>query len=121
MSVPSPTALAAATAAIGGACAPLNLALRGLGWPYLSRSAIHARRVAGTLPVMPKRLGGRWVIYARDAAELFEIRTPPVDESSPVASPRRGPGRPRKRASTGIHNEPFPHAGHPPYTGGGTP
>lgn len=118
---PTPTAIAAATAAIGGAVVPLPLALQGLGWPYLSRSAIHARRIAGTLPVRPKRLGGRWVVYARDVARLFEVDPLQTDESPPAPPPRRGPGRPRKLASTSIHNEPFPPAGHPPYTDGGEP
>lgn len=116
---PTPTAIAAATAAIGGAVVPLPLALQGLGWPYLSRSAIHARRIAGTLPVMPKRLGGRWVIYARDAAELFEIREPQIDESPPPIQPRRRPGRPRKLASMSIHDELSPQAARAAHTSGG--
>lgn len=118
---PSPTAIAAAVAAIGGVVAPLPRALQGLGWPYRSRSAIHARRVAGTLPITPRRLGGRWVVYARDVASLFEVDTPQTDEPPPATPPRRGPGRPRKLASTSIHNEPFPNAGRPPYTDGGAP
>lgn len=120
-SSPTPTPLAAATAAIGGAVAPLPRALKGLGWPYLSRSAVHARRVAGTLPVTPRRLGGRWVVYARDAAQLFETGGPPVNESPPQTSPRRGPGRPRKLASTNIHNELFPQAARSAYPAQGAP
>lgn len=104
MSNPSLSALAAATTAIGGACAPLNRALRGLGWPYLSRSSIHARRVAGTLPVVTRQLGGRWVVYASDAARLFE--TADAIDEAPAMAVRRGPGRPRKCApNTGGHHE----------------
>lgn len=97
VSTPTAAAVAAAAKAIGGIVAPLNRALRGLGWPYLSRSAIHARRIAGTLPVVPQRLGGRWVIYAKDAAPLFEsVAGGTEDEVHTVATPR-GLGRPRKR------------------------
>jgi len=95
--VANSTAVIAAHAALGGAVVPLAAALVALGWPYLSRSSIHARRLAGTLPVVPRRLGGRWVVYATDAAPLFE-REEPVVGSSPAASSRRGPGRPRKFA-----------------------
>lgn len=103
MSNPSPSALAAAAAAIGGACAPLNRALRGLGWPYLSRSAVHARRVAGTLPVVTRQLGGRWVVYASDAARLFEAAD--AIEKAPATPAHRGPGRPRKVAHSGGSHE----------------
>jgi len=96
-SAPSPTAVAAAHAALGGAVVPLATALVAIGWPYLSRSAIHARRVAGTLPVMPRRLGGRWVVYAVDAAPLF-AREEPKTATLFAAPAHRGPGRPRKRA-----------------------
>lgn len=99
-SAPRSTALAAAAEAIGGVCAPLNRALRGLGWPYMSRSAIHARRVAGTLPVVTRQLGGRWVVYAKDAACLFE--TGEMVEDEPAAPVRRGPGRPRKVSSAAV-------------------
>lgn len=95
--VSSPTAVAAATEAIGGACVPLTKALTRLGWPFLSRSAIHARRVAGTLPVMPRRLGARWVVYAVDAAPLFAREDPKTATLFAVPA-HRGPGRPRKRA-----------------------
>lgn len=94
---PNPAALTAATAAIGGACVPLAEALRKLGWPYLSRSAIHARRLAGTLPVAPRQLGSRWVVYACDAARLFERSAGAAEEPVVLASQRRGPGRPRKQ------------------------
>lgn len=122
-SSPTPTAaaIAAAVAAIGGVVAPLPQALQGLGWPYRSRSAIHARRVAGTLPVTPRRLGGRWVVYARDAARLFEAGSPHTDESPSVASSRRGPGRPRKRTSTRNCDELSPRATPPAYPAGGAP
>jgi len=96
VSVATPAAIAAATEAIGGVVAPLNRALRGLGWPYMSRSAIHARRVAGTLPVAPRRLGRRWVVYARDAAPMFEGVAGDSDEMCSLV-PHRRPGRPRKR------------------------
>lgn len=120
-SSPSPTAIAAAVAAIGGVVAPLPRALQGLGWPYRSRSAIHARRVAGTLPITPRRLGGRWVVYARDVATLFEVDTPQIDESPPPVLPRCGPGRPRKRASASIHDELTSQATHSVIASGGAP
>lgn len=96
-SVSNSTAVAAAHAALGGAVVPLAAALVALGWPYLSRSSIHSRRLAGTLPVMPRRLGGRWVVYAADAAQLFEREEPTASKPQAVSS-RRGPGRPRKLA-----------------------
>jgi hypothetical protein len=101
VSVSTPAAVTAAAEAIGGLVAPLNRALRGLGWPYLSRSAIHARRIAGTLPVVPQRLGGRWVVYAKDVARMFEDVTSAASGSNnepPAVVPHRGPGRPRKVA-----------------------
>lgn len=98
-SAPTPHALAAATEAIGGVCVPLAEALRRLGWPYRSRSAVHARRLSGTLPVVPRQLGSRWVVYACDAAKLFETGAAAIEEQrSTPASLRRGPGRPRKIA-----------------------
>jgi hypothetical protein len=97
-SSPTPSAVAAASAAIGGAVVPLGSALERLGWPYLSRSSIHARLLAGTLPVTPRRLGGRWVVYAMDAARLFEAGAPTSGELPVPAPSRRGPGRPRKVA-----------------------
>jgi hypothetical protein len=95
---PTPKAIAAAVEALGGSVVPLNSGLRRLGWPFLSRSAVHARRLAGTLPVAPKRLGCRWVIYARDAAPLFETGAAVAEEPVTASQPplRRGPGRPRK-------------------------
>lgn len=98
VSVPTPAAITAAAKAIGGIVAPLNRALRGLGWPYMSRSAIHARRVAGTLPVVPRQLGRRWVVYAQDAAPMFERVTGGTDDEARSLAPHRGPGRPRKIA-----------------------
>lgn len=118
---PSPTAIAAAVAAIGGVVAPLPRALEGLGWPYRSRSAIHSRRIAGTLPVTPRRLGGRWVIYASDAARLFEVAPLQTDESPPAAPSRRGPGRPRKRASAPLPDAYATPVGRSPYQTGGQP
>lgn len=99
---PTPAAIAAATAALGGSVVPLNRALRDLGWPYLSRASIHARRLAGTLPVTPRRLGSRWVVFARDAATLFEPELVMFDERVPP--PRRRPGRPRKVESSREEN-----------------
>lgn len=98
VSVPTPAAITAAAKAIGGIVAPLSRALRGLGWPYMSRSAIHARRVAGTLPVTPRRLGRRWVMYAKDVATLFERAAGGTEDEVHLLAPRRGPGRPRKIA-----------------------
>lgn len=92
---PSPTAVAAAHAALGGAVSPLSAALVALGWPYLSRSAVHARRISGTLPVAPRRIGGRWFVFAVDAAPLFEGDGPSTTEV-PTTAAHRGPGRPRK-------------------------
>lgn len=96
--VSTPAAIAAAAEAIGGIVSPLRRALRGLGWPYLSRSAIHSRRVAGTLPIVPQRLGGRWVVYAKDAAPLFEGVAGGTDDEVRSLVPHRGPGRPRRVA-----------------------
>ena len=93
----SATAVAAATEAIVGACVPLTQALTRLGWPFLFRSAIHARRVAGTLPVMPRRLGGRWVVCAVDAVPLFAREEPKTGTLFSLPT-HRGPGRPRKPA-----------------------
>jgi hypothetical protein len=104
--VSNATAVAAATETIGGACVPLTKALTRLGWPFLSRSSIHARRVAGTLPVMPRRLGGRWVVYAVDAAPLFAREQPKAGTLIAVPA-HRGHGRPRKR-SRGTELESVP-------------
>lgn len=96
-SAPSPAAVAAATEVLGGSVVPLNRALRALGWPFLSRSAVHSRRLAGTLPVTPRQLGCRWVVFACDAARLFEGSAGAAGEPVALTPQRRGPGRPRKQ------------------------
>jgi len=96
-------AIAAAIAVLGGAIVPINQAIKRLGL-HINRRAVHARRVAGTLPVEPTKIGEKWFITAGAAAVLFRTGTAlPVSVTPlPAPPPRRGPGRPRgttRRAS----------------------
>lgn len=89
-------ALAAAIALLGGALAPLAVALQKIGWPGRNRSGIHRHRRDGTLPVRAEKIGGRLYVTAGAVADLLRgASLPPVD---PQPTRRRGPGRPRKGA-----------------------
>lgn len=87
-------ALAAAISVLGGAVVPLNVAIRRLGLK-INRRAVHARRLAGTLPVEPTQIGRNWFVTAGAAAVLFRAGNAAPAMPPPAPSPRRGPGRPR--------------------------
>jgi hypothetical protein len=94
-------ALAAAFAVLRGAIVPMLLGFQRLGFD-INRRAIHARLLAGTLPVQPVRMGRNWFITAGAAAALFRSGGVAPAAALPPPSPRRGPGRPRgttRRAS----------------------
>lgn len=85
-------ALAAAISVLGGAVVPLNVAIRRLGLT-INRRAVHARRLAGTLPVEPTQYGRNWFVTAGAAAVLF--RASGAELPPPGTPTHRGPGRPR--------------------------
>ena len=87
-------AVAAAIAVLGGALVPLNLGIKRLGLD-INRRAIHARRLAGTLPVKPTQIGRNWFVTAGEAAVLFRTDSAPTALPPPAPPLRRGPGRPR--------------------------
>lgn len=91
---PLDPALAAAISVLGGAVVPLNVGMKRLGLT-INRRAVHARRVAGTLPVEPTQIGRNWFITAGAAAALFRAGNAAPVMSPPAPSPHRGPGRPR--------------------------
>ena len=100
----SPAALAQAIALLGAPAVPLRVAAKRLQWPCQSRAALAHRLVAGTLPLPPRRLSGRWFVLAADLAVQLSEPTafghPDVQsESTPApAVTSRRPGRPRKLA-----------------------
>lgn len=102
----SPAALSAAIDLLGGPAAPLRIAAKRLHWPCVSRAALHNRLAAGTLPVRPRKLGGRWYVLAADLA--IQLADPAafgrLDVQAHVtqAPVKGGPGRPRKRAGGGA-------------------
>ena len=102
---PSPAALGAAIALLGAPAVPLRAAAERLAWPCQSKPALHRRLVAGTLPLPPRRLSGRWFVLAVDLAvqlsdpEAFGRSDVQIESAAPAAAPRR-PGRPRKQAGS---------------------
>lgn len=89
-------ALSAAILLLGGAIAPLAVALRKIGWPGRNRAGIHRHLRDGTLPVATQKIGGRIYVTAGAVADLLRGSTPP-----PPAAPqsaRRSPGRPPRTA-----------------------
>lgn len=91
-------ALAAAIALLGGAIAPLAVALKKIGWPGRNRAGIHRHLRDGTLPVRAQKIGGRLYVTAGSVADL--LRSTPTPPSNAVVPVRRGPGRPRKAAGS---------------------
>lgn len=106
MTEPSPAMVSAAVAILGGPLVPVNDAAKRLFWPCQSKSSIHHRILAGTLPLPPRRVAGRWFIAAADLA--VQLATPTehgrldVQTHVPSAAPHRGPGRPRKVQPAGL-------------------
>lgn len=101
-SLVSSAALAAALTLLGAPAVPLRAAADRLGWPCRSHAALAHRLSAGTLPVRPRKLSGRWFVLAADlAVQLAYPHTFGLpegqNESARTASQRR-PGRPRKLA-----------------------
>ena len=93
---PDPYLTAALQLLGGAALVPLHDAMRAIGW-RLPRSAVNARRVAGTLPLRCVQYGRVWFVTAGAVADL--LRPGPADGSSAVPQPppdppRRRPGRP---------------------------
>jgi len=93
-------ALAAAIELLGGAMAPLAVALNKIGWPGRNRAGIHRHLRAGTLPVATQKIGGRIYVTAGAVADLLRGSTPPPPTTPRQA--RRGPGRPPKAAEGGA-------------------
>ena len=92
----SDPALAAAIVLLGGAIAPLAVALKKIGWPGRNRAGIHRHLRDGTLPVATKKIGGRIYVTASAVADLLRGSTlPPPTAPQPA---RRGPGRPPRTA-----------------------
>lgn len=89
-------ALAAAIALLGGALAPLAIALKKIGWPGKNRAGIHRHLRCGTLPVRTVKIGGRIYVTAGAVAELLRESPPPPPAVNPPT--RRGRGRPPKGA-----------------------
>ena len=87
-------ALAAAISVLGGAVVPLNVAIQRLGLT-INRRAVHARRLAGTLPVEPTQIGRNWFVTAGAAAVLFRASGAEPELPPPATPTHRGPGRPR--------------------------
>lgn len=86
-------ALDAAINLLGGAVAPLAVALEKIGWPGRNRAGIHRHLKAGTLPVTPEKIGDRYYVTAASVAKLLRESTPRLTPPPPV---RRRPGRPPK-------------------------
>lgn len=99
---PIDPALVAAIQLLRGAIVPLNVAMERLGWRG-NRRAIHARLIAGTLPVRAEKHGRNWFVTAGAVADLLRSGVAPSAPPPPPADPpRRRPGRPRgttRRAS----------------------
>jgi len=87
-------ALTAAINLLGGALAPLAPALKKIGWPGTNRAGIHRHLKAGTLPVVPEKIGDRWFVSAAAVASFLRGSTPPPN--APQTPSRRRPGRPPK-------------------------
>lgn len=93
-------ALNAALGLLGAPQVPVAEAATKLHWPCRTSAAIRNRISAGTLPLPPRRVGGRWYITAADlawqlsgseAGGCIDVETP-----APSAAAPRRPGRPRK-------------------------
>lgn len=78
----------------GRALAPAYDAMHAIGL-RLPRSAINARRVAGTLPLQCVQYGRLWFVTVGAVADLLRSQPAPAAPSPPPPEPpRRRPGRP---------------------------
>lgn len=92
--------LNAAIELLGGALAPLGLALKKIGWPGRNRAGIHRHLRDGTLPVATQKIGGRIYVTAGAVADLLRGSTPPPPTAPQPA--HRGPGRPPRAAGGAL-------------------